>query len=84
MDGRLTAGTDSKTTLAPSKAERQSCEVPTLPRFVHELLLSTAAIVRTLEDHRKRPDQGKMDAQFGDLRCRRRAAISTATSGSTG
>jgi adenine-specific DNA-methyltransferase len=49
------------------KAERQSFEVPTLPLFVHERL-STAAIVRTLEDHRRRPDQGEMDALFGDPR----------------
>jgi adenine-specific DNA-methyltransferase len=41
--------------------------VPTLPQFVHERL-STAAIVRTLDDHRKRPDQGEMDALFGDPR----------------
>jgi adenine-specific DNA-methyltransferase len=49
------------------KAERQSFEVPTLPLFVHERL-STAAIVKTLEDHRKRPDQGEMDDLFGDPR----------------
>src|SRR5271166_3378168 len=49
------------------KAERQNFEVPTLPLFVHERL-STAAIVKTLEDHRRRPDQGEMDALFGDPR----------------
>ena len=49
------------------KAERQSFEVPTLPLFVHERL-STAAIIKTLEDHRKRPDQGEMDDLFGDPR----------------
>ena len=49
------------------KAERQSFEVPTLPLFVHKRL-STAAIVRTLEDHRRRPDQGEMDDLFGDPR----------------
>ena len=49
------------------KAERQSFEVPTLPLFVHERL-STPAIVKTLEDHRRRPDQGEMDALFGDPR----------------
>jgi adenine-specific DNA-methyltransferase len=47
------------------KAERQSFEVPTLPLFVHERL-STAAIIRTLEDHRKRPDQGEMLDLFAD------------------
>jgi hypothetical protein len=41
--------------------------VPTLPLFVHERL-STAAIVRTLEDHRRRPDQGEIDDLFGDPR----------------
>jgi hypothetical protein len=49
------------------KAERQSFEVPTLPLFVHERL-STPVIVKTLEDHRRRPDQGEMDALFGDPR----------------
>jgi adenine-specific DNA-methyltransferase len=49
------------------KAERQSFEVPTLPLFVHERL-STAAIIKTLEDHRKRPVQGEMDDLFGDPR----------------
>jgi adenine-specific DNA-methyltransferase len=49
------------------KAERQSFDVPTLPLFVHERL-STAAIIKTLEDHRKRPDQGEMDDLFGDPR----------------
>ena len=47
------------------KAERQSFEVPTLPLFVHERL-STAAIIKTLEDHRKRPDQGDMLDLFAD------------------
>jgi adenine-specific DNA-methyltransferase len=49
------------------KAERPSFEVPTVPLFVHERL-STAAIIKTLEDHRKRPDQGTMDDLFGDPR----------------
>jgi adenine-specific DNA-methyltransferase len=49
------------------KAERQSLEVPTLPLFVHERL-STAAIIKTLEDHRKRPDQGEMLDLFADPR----------------
>ena len=43
------------------KAERLSFDVPTLPLFVHERL-STKAIIETLEDHRKRPDQGEMTA----------------------
>jgi adenine-specific DNA-methyltransferase len=47
------------------KAERQSFEVPTLPLFVHERL-STAAIIETLEQHRKRPDQGEMLELFAD------------------
>jgi adenine-specific DNA-methyltransferase len=49
------------------KAERQSFEVPTLPLFVHERL-STAAIIKTLEDHRKRTDQGEMLDLFADPR----------------
>lgn len=47
------------------KAERLSFEVPTMPLFVHERL-STAAIVKTLEDHRKRPDQEDMFGLFAD------------------
>lgn len=47
------------------KAERAGFEVPTLPLFVHERL-STAAIIKTLEDHRKRPDQGDMLELFAD------------------
>src|SRR5487761_2545055 len=47
------------------KAERASFEVPTLPLFVHERL-STAAIIKTLEDHRKRPDQGDLLELFAD------------------
>ena len=47
------------------KAERQSFEVPTLPLFVHQRL-STAAIIKTLEGHRKRPDQAEMSALYAD------------------
>ena len=47
------------------KAERLSFDVPTLPLFVHERL-STAAIVKTLEDHRKQPDQDDMFGLFAD------------------
>jgi adenine-specific DNA-methyltransferase len=47
------------------KAERLSFDVPSLPLFVHERL-STAAIIKTLEDHRKRPDQQDMFALYGD------------------
>jgi adenine-specific DNA-methyltransferase len=47
------------------KAERQSFEVPTLPPFVHERL-STEAIIKTLEQHRKRPDQAEMLELFAD------------------
>ena len=47
------------------KAERLSFEVPTTPLFVHERL-STAAIVKTLEDHRKRPDQSNLFGLFAD------------------
>ena len=39
--------------------------MPTLPLFVHERL-STAAIIKTLEDHRKRPDQAEMLDLFAD------------------
>jgi adenine-specific DNA-methyltransferase len=47
------------------KAERLSFDVPTLPLFVHERL-STEAIVKTLEDHRKRPAQEEMFSLFAD------------------
>jgi adenine-specific DNA-methyltransferase len=47
------------------KAERLSFDVPTLPLFVHERL-STAAIVKTLEGHRKRTDQSDMFGLFAD------------------
>ena len=47
------------------KAERQGFEVPSLPLFVHERL-STAAIIKTLEDHRKKTDQGEMFDLFAD------------------
>ncbi len=47
------------------KAERQSFEVPTLPLFVHERL-STAAIVETLEGHRKQAGQAEMFGLFAD------------------
>ncbi|HKM62772.1 MAG TPA: hypothetical protein VJY39_09810, partial [Acidisphaera sp.] len=47
------------------KAERLSFDVPTLPLFVHERL-STEAIVRTLEAHRKRPAQADMLSLFAD------------------
>ena len=47
------------------KAERQSFEVPTLPLFVHERL-STAAIIKTLEDHRKRRSKRDMFGLFND------------------
>lgn len=49
------------------KAERSSFEVPTLPLFVHERL-STAAIVRTLEGHRKQAEQADMFSLFADPR----------------
>ena len=47
------------------KAERLSFDVPTLPLFVHERL-STEAIVRTLEGHRKRAAQDDMFSLFAD------------------
>jgi adenine-specific DNA-methyltransferase len=47
------------------KAERLSFEVPTLPLFVHERL-STEAIVKTLEGHRKRAAQEDMFNLFAD------------------
>lgn len=47
------------------KAERSGFDVPTLPLFVHERL-STAAIVKTLEDHRRRPNQSDMFGLFAD------------------
>jgi hypothetical protein len=37
--------------------------VPTLPLFVHERL-STAAIVKTLEDHRRRPISQSYEPEF--------------------
>ena len=52
------------------KAERLSFDVPTLPLFVHERL-STEAIVKTLEGHRKKRDaaaQEDMFSLFGDPR----------------
>ncbi len=48
------------------KAERTAFEVPTLPLFVHERL-STAAIVKTLEGHRKQAAQAEFDL-FADPR----------------
>jgi adenine-specific DNA-methyltransferase len=47
------------------KAERAGFEVPTLPLFVHERL-STEAIIKTLEGHRKQPDQADMFALYND------------------
>ena len=47
------------------KAERFSFEVPTLPLFVHERL-STEAIVKTLEGHRRRSDQSDLFSLFAD------------------
>jgi adenine-specific DNA-methyltransferase len=47
------------------KAERLSFDVPTLPLFVHERL-STEAIVKTLEGHRKRVAQEDMFSLFAD------------------
>lgn len=47
------------------KAERGSFDVPTLPLFIHERL-STAAIIKTLKDHRRRPDQSHMFRLFAD------------------
>ncbi len=47
------------------KAERQGFEVPTLPLFVHERL-STEAIIKTLEGHRKKPDQSDLLSLFAD------------------
>lgn len=49
------------------KAERGSFDVPTLPLFVHERL-STPAIIKTLEDHRRRADQSDMFSLFADPR----------------
>ena len=45
------------------KAERLSFDVPTLPLFVHERL-STEAIVKTLEGHRKRRDAAAQEDMF--------------------
>ena len=45
------------------KAERLSFDVPTLPLFVHERL-STEAIVKTLEGHRKRGDAAAQEDMF--------------------
>ena len=47
------------------KAERAELSVPTLPLFVHERL-STAAIIQTLEGHRKAPEQEDMFRLFAD------------------
>jgi hypothetical protein len=47
------------------KAERLSFDVPTLPLFVHERL-STEAIIRTLEGHRKAAPQTDMFDLFAD------------------
>ena len=47
------------------KAERLSFEVPTLPLFVHERL-STEAIIKTLEGHRKAAPQADLFALFAD------------------
>lgn len=47
------------------KAERASFDVPTLPLFVHERL-STEAIVRTLEGHRRADEQVDMFDLFAD------------------
>jgi adenine-specific DNA-methyltransferase len=45
------------------KAERLSFDVPTLPLFVHERL-STEAIVKTLEGHRKKRDAAAQEDMF--------------------
>lgn len=47
------------------KAERLSFEVPTLPLFIHERL-STEAIIKTLEGHRKTPQQSDLFGFFAD------------------
>jgi adenine-specific DNA-methyltransferase len=47
------------------KAERGAFVVPALPLFVHERL-STAAIIETLKDHRKQPDQEDLFSLFAD------------------
>lgn len=47
------------------KAERLSFDVPTLPLFIHERL-STEAIIKTLEMHRKTPQQSDMLDLFAD------------------
>ena len=47
------------------KAERLSFDVPTMPLFVHERL-STAAIIKTLEDHRRQSDQSDLPGLFAD------------------
>jgi adenine-specific DNA-methyltransferase len=47
------------------KAERLSFDVPTLPLFIHERL-STEAIIKTLEGHRKAPTQSDLLSLFAD------------------
>ncbi len=47
------------------KAERLSFDVPTLPLFIHERL-STEAIIRTLEGHRKATPQSDLFDLFAD------------------
>jgi adenine-specific DNA-methyltransferase len=47
------------------KAERLSFDVPTLPLFVHERL-STEAIIKTLEGHRRQGEQADMFDLFAD------------------
>jgi adenine-specific DNA-methyltransferase len=47
------------------KAERLSFDVPTLPLFIHERL-STEAIIKTLEGHRKAPEQSDLFSMFAD------------------
>jgi adenine-specific DNA-methyltransferase len=49
------------------KAERLSFDVPTLPLFIHERL-STEAIIKTLEGHRKVPEQSDLFSLFSDER----------------
>ncbi|MGH7057000.1 MAG: site-specific DNA-methyltransferase [Acetobacteraceae bacterium] len=56
------------------KAERLSFDVPALPLFVHERL-STEAIVKTLEGHRKRADQSDMFSLFADPQLPMRAQV---------
>ena len=47
------------------KAEHPTIDVPTLPLFVHERL-STQAIIKTLEGHRRDPEQAEMFSLFAD------------------